>query len=67
MPRYVVNVTILNPEQGMAWEGNAPDGPKAEDQAIVYFEDGGDGPLAGLTRNTDYTADATLFGARHQG
>lgn len=66
MPRYAVNVTIFDPEQGMAWEGNASDAANAEDQAIVYFEDNGDGPLAGLTRDTDYTAQATPFGERHQ-
>lgn len=64
MPRYTVKVVIFDPEQEMAAERTAADGAAAEAEAITYFEDDGDGPLAGLTRDTDYSATATPFGTR---
>lgn len=68
MPRYTVAVNIYDPPQGMAWEDNASDEADAEVQAITYFEDGGDGPLAGLTRDTgsggDYSAVAQANAGR---
>ena len=68
MPRFAVQVVIFetefDPERQMAAEITAATAGAAETEAITYFEDGGDGPLAGLTRGTDYTAVATPFGAR---
>jgi hypothetical protein len=49
MTRWNV-VFFFHDESGSMWEDEATDAEDAEAQATEYFFDGGNGPLAGLTR-----------------
>jgi hypothetical protein len=64
MPRYTVIFTIVNPEQSLAWEGNADDEAGAEAEATQYFIGEDDGPLVDLTKGTDYSVTVDQFGQR---
>lgn len=57
MPWYTTNFLIFATEAEMAKETNAASAAAAEAAAITYFEDGGSGPLAGLTKTTTLTMD----------
>lgn len=72
MPRYTVTITVLADESGMARECTAATEDEAAAETITYFEDGGNGPIAGMTESTprgstdngDYSVTVDPFGER---
>lgn len=57
MAWYTTNILIFATESEMAKETNATSSAAAEAAAITYFEDDGNGPLAGLEKTTTLTMD----------
>ena len=61
--QYSVTIAKFDDQSAMGWNtayteaGVAETAEDAIAQAITYFEDGGNGPLAGLTRSPTWTLE----------